>query len=179
MEGVGWAEKDCRGGGRSAEGARGRVTNEDDCFEVTISIRQFFLFPSYARTDGSLRQSINVAFCDILGPTLLVGSLHVLHRCAIPDLKIKYYGCFLYRSHLFMVKVRRRVFYEPREWLPVRLFELVDVPQGEGKLFPPHRVVPFADLQYEQDYCRTAFDCRTISINSIFPLRVPPKSNSG
>ena len=94
-----------------------------------------FSFPLSAPADATLRQSINVAFCDILGPTLLVGSLHVLHRWATPDLKIKYYGCFLYRSHLFMVKVRRRVFYEPREWLPVRLFELVDVPEGEGTFF--------------------------------------------
>lgn len=32
-----------------------------------------------------------------------------------------------------MVKVRKRDSYEPREWLPLRLFEIVDLTEGEGK----------------------------------------------
>ncbi|SGY68527.1 BQ5605_C004g02894 [Microbotryum silenes-dioicae] len=76
----------------------------------------------------------NAAFCDVLGPTLLVGSLHVLHRSHSADsgLRVKYFGCFLYRSHLIIGKIKKRDSYEPREWLPLRLFDIVDLPDGEA-----------------------------------------------
>ena len=85
------------------------------------------------RTDASPVQPVNWAFCDVLGPILLGGTLHVLHRHPSPDpLKVRYLGCFLYRSHLVMVKVKKRDSYEPREWLPLRLFEIGSVEEGEG-----------------------------------------------
>ena len=88
-------------------------------------------------------------FCDILGPTLLVGALHVVHSggaLAPPAplattagvqhpgevLKVKYLGCFLYRSHLVMAKVKKRASYEPKEWLPLRLFDIQGVDEGQG-----------------------------------------------
>ncbi|GAA5989771.1 hypothetical protein JCM11641_006028 [Rhodosporidiobolus odoratus] len=81
------------------------------------------------------------AFCDILGPTLLVGSLHVVHygsgaRGDGPqgELRDKYLGCFLYRSHLVMAKIRKRASYEPREWLPLRLFDVNGMEEGQGLL---------------------------------------------
>ncbi|ORY90694.1 hypothetical protein BCR35DRAFT_299256 [Leucosporidium creatinivorum] len=83
--------------------------------------------------------SISSAFCDVLGPTLLVGTLHFLHRSLAPEaLRVKYYGCFLYRSHLIVGKIKKRESYEPREWLPLRLFELTNVEDGEGLL--PHSI---------------------------------------
>ncbi|KAK4049729.1 hypothetical protein OIO90_005310 [Microbotryomycetes sp. JL221] len=77
------------------------------------------------------------AFCSILGPTLLVGTLHYFQRTALSEpLRIKYYGCFLYRTHLVVCKIKRRLSYEPREWLPLRLFDLTSIEEGEGLL--PH-----------------------------------------
>ncbi|KAM0791965.1 hypothetical protein ACM66B_000468 [Microbotryomycetes sp. NB124-2] len=77
------------------------------------------------------------AFCNILGPTLLVGTLHFLHRAASHEpLRIKYYGCFLYQTHLVVCKIKRRLNYEPREWLPLRQFDLTNIDEGEGLL--PH-----------------------------------------
>ncbi|GAA5923257.1 hypothetical protein JCM1841_005687 [Sporobolomyces salmonicolor] len=78
---------------------------------------------------------ISLAFCDVLGPTLLVGALHVLHRsAALEPIRLKYYGCFLYRTHLILAKIKKRASYEPREWLPLRLFEIKAVEEGQGLL---------------------------------------------
>ncbi|GAA5853995.1 hypothetical protein JCM9279_003756 [Rhodotorula babjevae] len=104
-------------------------------------------------------------FCDILGPTLLVGALHVIHSggaLAPPAplattagvqqlgevLKVKYLGCFLYRSHLVMAKVKKRASYEPKEWLPLRLLEIQGVDEGQGLLSHSIRL-SFRDHQFE------------------------------
>ncbi|GAA5911325.1 hypothetical protein JCM8208_005219 [Rhodotorula glutinis] len=104
-------------------------------------------------------------FCDILGPTLLVGALHVVHsgRDLAPAapisttagvqhlgevLKVKYLGCFLYRSHLVMAKVKKRASYEPKEWLPLRLFDIQAVDEGQGLLSHSIRLV-YRDHQFE------------------------------
>lgn len=104
------------------------------------------------------------AFCDLLGPTLLVGALHVVHyntnagppsavynsdpwpsqvptpsspvAPAAEVVRVKYFGCFLYRTHLVMAKIKKRALYEPREWLPLRLFDIQSVEEGQGA----HRV---------------------------------------
>ncbi|GAA5845110.1 hypothetical protein JCM5353_006840 [Sporobolomyces roseus] len=81
------------------------------------------------------QSTVSMAFCDILGPTILVGALHVLHRSTtIETLRVKYYGCFLYRSHLILAKIKKRASYEPREWLPLRLFEITPLEEGQGLL---------------------------------------------
>ncbi|GAA5944001.1 hypothetical protein JCM3775_006805 [Rhodotorula graminis] len=104
-------------------------------------------------------------FCDILGPTLLVGALHVVHSggpLAPPApmaatagvqhpgevLKVKYLGCFLYRSHLVMAKVKKRASYEPKEWLPLRLFDIQGVDDGQGLLSHSIRL-SYRDHQFE------------------------------
>lgn len=97
------------------------------------SVSRFLLLERGHELKHLLLQPVNWAFCDVLGPTLLIGTLHVLHRYHSPDpLKVRYLGCFLYRSHLGMVKVKKRDSYEPREWLPLRLFELSSIEEGEG-----------------------------------------------
>jgi hypothetical protein len=102
------------------------------------------------------------AFCDLLGPTLLVGALHVVHyntssgssasafhnsdpwssqapapsspvSSASEVVRVKYFGCFLYRTHLVMAKIKKRALYEPREWLPLRLFDIQSVEEGQGE----------------------------------------------
>lgn len=97
-------------------------------------------------------------FCDVLGPTLLVGAMHVVHSGplsamsaqagsaggigssganagtgqATEGVRVKYLGCFLYRSHLVMAKIKKRATYEPREWLPLRVFTIQNVEDGQG-----------------------------------------------
>ncbi|GAA5835407.1 hypothetical protein JCM11251_005226 [Rhodosporidiobolus azoricus] len=122
------------------------------------------------------------AFCDVLGPTLLVGAMHVLHFTggdgspnqatgagrpggssstssmgggggssgggAGEVLKVKYYGAFLYRSHVVFAKIRKRATYEPREWLPLRLFDVMDVEEGQGFLTNSIRL-SFRDHHFE------------------------------
>ena len=88
--------------------------------------------------------SANVALCDLLGQTLLVGTLHFFHKSsatpssveAVP--RVKYYGILLFASHLVVVKVKKRETYEPREWLPLRLLDITALAEGEGLL--PHSV---------------------------------------
>ncbi|GAA5865787.1 hypothetical protein JCM3774_003093 [Rhodotorula dairenensis] len=117
------------------------------------------------------------AFCDLLGPTLLVGALHVVHyntnsgpsstavynadpwSSQVPTpsspvapaaelVRVKYFGCFLYRSHLVMAKIKKRALYEPREWLPLRLFDIQSVEEGQGLL--SHSIaVSFRDHRFE------------------------------
>lgn len=85
--------------------------------------------------DRARLQPIGWAFCDVLGPTLLIGTLHVLHRSPVAgSFSNKYYGCFLYRSHLVMVKIRKRDSYEPRDWLPLRQFTIESIDDDEGAL---------------------------------------------
>ncbi|GAA6020101.1 hypothetical protein JCM10207_006255 [Rhodosporidiobolus poonsookiae] len=97
------------------------------------------------------------AFCDLLGPTLLVGALHVVRSLSgegAPagvgehEVKVRYWGCFLYRTHVVMAKIRKRAVYEPREWLPLRLFEISDVDEGQGLLSHSIRLT-FRDHVFE------------------------------
>ncbi|KAK4701210.1 hypothetical protein P7C70_g5026, partial [Phenoliferia sp. Uapishka_3] len=110
-------------------------TRRCEGFELTgcreLEAKSFVLF-----TEPCFQpQPIGWAFCDVLGPTLLIGTLHVLHRSPLVDtFRNKYYGCFLYRSHLVMVKIRKRDSYEPRDWLPLRQFTIEAVEEGEGFL---------------------------------------------
>lgn len=58
--------------------------------------------------------------------------MNVLHRQLAEPTKIKYYGVFLYQTHIVFAKIKKRDVYEPREWLPLRLFDLSDIENGEG-----------------------------------------------
>jgi hypothetical protein len=45
---------------------------------------------------------------------------------------LKYWGVFLYNSHVVMAKIKKRASYEPREWLPLRMFDIQDLEDGQG-----------------------------------------------
>ncbi|GJN88145.1 hypothetical protein Rhopal_001102-T1 [Rhodotorula paludigena] len=128
-----WAE--CKGVAQAVDAAKRE--REGEMRTRVVARRMDFNTPL---VDGT--------FCDILGPTLLVGALHVVHSSggeagmagavgplSQPEvLKVKYLGCFLYRSHLVMAKIRKRATYEPKEWLPLRLFEIQSLEDGQGLL---------------------------------------------
>jgi hypothetical protein len=73
-------------------------------------------------------QATQPAFLGVLGSATLVGALFYVEPAG-PDqhVKVKYYGAFLYRSHILLVKVKRQDAYEPRHWLPLRVFEVESV----------------------------------------------------
>lgn len=128
-----WAE--CKGVAQAVDAAKRE--REGEMRTRVVARRMDFNTPL---VDGT--------FCDILGPTLLVGALHVVHSSggeagtagaagplSQPEvLKVKYLGCFLYRSHLVMAKIRKRATYEPKEWLPLRLFDIQSLEDGQGAL---------------------------------------------
>lgn len=48
--------------------------------------------------------------------------------------KAAFYGLVLYESHLVMLRAKKTNLYEPKHWLPLRLYDLQVVPDGEGLL---------------------------------------------
>jgi hypothetical protein len=50
------------------------------------------------------------------------------------SIKANFYGLALYGTHLVMIKAKKTNLYEPKHWLPLRLFDTQKVPDGEGQL---------------------------------------------
>jgi hypothetical protein len=116
------------------------------------------------------------AFCDVLGPTLLVGAMHVVHYgagalssyggqagqggAAGDAIKVKYLGLFLYQTHLVMAKVKKRASYEPREWLPLRMFDAQNLEEGQGS----SRLPLYASSTSYSPYLPSQVSLRTVSV---------------
>ncbi|WVQ82816.1 hypothetical protein IAT38_004948 [Cryptococcus sp. DSM 104549] len=76
-----------------------------------------------------------------LGTCRLIGALDVLyqHPTAAPlstTAKVKYLGAFLFRGYLILTKVKKNRTYEARHWLPLEVFDIIDIAQG----FLPHSI---------------------------------------
>ena len=72
-----------------------------------------------------------------LGPCVLAGALDVLyHHHSLaplhPPLRVKYYGAFVYNGFMLLVKAKKTS-YEIKHFLPLEMFELIDVTEGEGR----------------------------------------------
>jgi hypothetical protein len=75
------------------------------------------------------------AFIKSLGTCRLIGSLDVLHHHPVvaplvPPAKVKYLAAFLYRGYLILAKVKKNKTYEARHFLPLEVFELIDITEG-------------------------------------------------
>ncbi|EIW73040.1 hypothetical protein M231_04313 [Tremella mesenterica] len=84
---------------------------------------------------------ITPMFLKSLGTCRLVGSLDVLHHHPtlaplVPPVKVKYLAAFLYRGYLVLAKVKKGKTYEPRHYLPLEVFQLIDITEG----FLPHSI---------------------------------------
>lgn len=71
-----------------------------------------------------------------LGYCVLAGALDVLHHHPIvaplaPPVKVKYMAAFLYRGYLILAKVKKGKTYEAKHFLPLEVFELIDITEGE------------------------------------------------
>ena len=76
-------------------------------------------------------------FLTSLGKCRLIGSLDVLHHHPtiaplIPPVKVKYLGAFLYRGYLILAKIKRGKTYEVKHYLPLEVFDLIDITEGKA-----------------------------------------------
>lgn len=79
--------------------------------------------------------ALSPSFIKSLGTCRLIGSLDVLHHHHImaplvPPVKVKYLAAFLYRGYLILAKVKRGKVYEAKHFLPLEVFELIDIAEG-------------------------------------------------
>lgn len=82
-----------------------------------------------------LCQVVNKSLLAGLGPCLLAGALEVLYHHPTlapmhPPIHIKYQGAFVYNGFMLLVKVKKTS-YEIKHYLPLEMFELIDVDEGE------------------------------------------------
>lgn len=80
--------------------------------------------------------ALTPGFLKALGTCRLIGSLDVLHHHPtvaplIPPVKVKYLGAFLYKGYLILAKVKKGKVYEAKHFLPLEVFELIDITEGE------------------------------------------------
>jgi hypothetical protein len=83
-----------------------------------------------------VRQVVNKSLLAGLSPCLLAGALDVLYHHPTlaplhPPLRVKYYGAFVYNGFILLVKVKKTS-YEIKHFLPLEMFELIDVTEGES-----------------------------------------------
>lgn len=80
-------------------------------------------------------QHLSPEFLKTLGTCRLIGSLDVLHHHPAlapltPPVKVKYLAAFLYRGYLILAKVKKGKAYEALHYLPLEVFELIDITEG-------------------------------------------------
>ncbi|WVQ94144.1 hypothetical protein IAU59_001222 [Kwoniella sp. CBS 9459] len=85
--------------------------------------------------------NLTPTFIRSLGTCRLIGSLDVLHHHPtlaplLPPVKVKYLAAFLYRGYLILAKVKKNKTYEARHFLPLEVFELINITEG----FLPHSI---------------------------------------
>jgi hypothetical protein len=71
---------------------------------------------------------------------VLSGSLDALyhHPTVAPlqtTVKVRYMGAFLYYGFLVLAKIKKADHYEIKHYLPLQMFEMVDVTEGELMVF--------------------------------------------
>ncbi len=74
-------------------------------------------------------------FLRSLGTCRLIGALDVLHHHPtlhplVPPVKVKYLAAFLFRGYLILAKVKKGKVYEAKHFLPLEVFELIDITEG-------------------------------------------------
>lgn len=84
-------------------------------------------------------QVITPTFVHSLGPCRLIGSLDVLHHHPtlaplLPPVKVKYLAAFLYRGYLVLAKVKKGKVYEAKHFLPLEVFEMIDIAEGKSRV---------------------------------------------
>ena len=80
--------------------------------------------------------ALSNSFLQSLGKCRLIGSLDVLHHHPtiaplVPPVKVKYLAAFLYKGYLILGKVKKGKTYEVKHYLPLEVFELIDITEGE------------------------------------------------
>ncbi|KAJ9105162.1 hypothetical protein QFC19_003621 [Naganishia cerealis] len=117
-----------------------------------------------------------------LGPCVLSGALDVLyHHPSIAPLqstvKVRYMGAFLYYGFLVLAKIKKAEHYEIKHYLPLQMFEMVDVTEGLlphsiRLTFRDHHIELAAACAEEKNVWATAL-CEARDNSSISPFDLP------
>lgn len=80
-------------------------------------------------------------FLESLGTCSLVGTVEVVYHHSVlaplmSPVKVRYLGAFLFRGYLIFAKIKRAGQYEVRHYLPLEMFDMVDLTEG----FLPHSI---------------------------------------
>jgi hypothetical protein len=82
-----------------------------------------------------LVQVVTKKLVQSLGECILAGTLDVLYHSQTYPItspaKVRYLGAFLYGGYLLLVKAKRSNSYEVRHYLPLEVFDMIDVTEGE------------------------------------------------
>lgn len=79
---------------------------------------------------------VTKSFLKSLGTTYLIGALDVMYQQASPvppmhHAKVKPLAAFLFKGYLILAKVKKNKTYEVKHYLPLSLFDIVDVEAGK------------------------------------------------
>lgn len=80
-------------------------------------------------------------FLESLGVCTLAGTVEVVYHHSVlaplmSPVKVRYLGAFLFRGYLIFAKIKRAGQYEVRHYLPLEMFDMVDLTEG----FLPHSI---------------------------------------
>ncbi|RUS14349.1 hypothetical protein BC937DRAFT_93941, partial [Endogone sp. FLAS-F59071] len=100
-------------------------------------------FWSRVEEDGRLPRH----FIRHLGPLVISGALSVVPHGTYPP-RPKYYGCFVFPTHMIIVRTRRAMCYELRHWLLLGPCEVRILDEGEGFL-PNAWILQSPDASFE------------------------------
>jgi hypothetical protein len=115
-------------------------------------------------------------FMEHLGICRLGGALDVLyhHPHYAPleaAVKVKYLAAFLYRGYLVLAKIRRGNRFEPKHYLPLEAFELIDITEGKFGLV--------IGLTRYQVSCLTRSASPSVTTALTLPHRAMPRRRCG
>lgn len=80
--------------------------------------------------------ALTPTFLRSLGHCRVIGALDVLHHHPViaplvAPVKVKYLAAFLYRGYLILAKVKKGKVYEAKHFLPLEVFELINLTEGK------------------------------------------------
>jgi hypothetical protein len=74
---------------------------------------------------------LNKRFVRPLGSFIISGALEMMYLTE--GSKVKYLGCAVFNTYMIIIRPKKLNQYEPKYWFPLRLFELTDLEEGQGK----------------------------------------------
>jgi hypothetical protein len=90
------------------------------------------------RLDTSCDGRLDKDSLYLLGNLVMAGVIDVtytsLGQTTISSSRSKYLGCFIFPTYLIMVRAKKVTSYTPKHWFPLRLVEVEDLQDIQGKM---------------------------------------------